>query len=237
MATAAKKITTNPEKGSVVQVTHNRKVRLLLWGGAYATSDNYTFERAKINVVKTYKVADRSKYDIVVKQINSADQLIAAINAQKAESIRSLDIFTHGGPDDFYMVSVRSDKDGGLNDLRLYRYAFHNESFSRGDLKKLQFDRFTVDAKVELHGCKTAEESSVEDNIAADFSKHLYEAGKTRSSVVGHTENATPAYNGGGKTKDEDQDYRHGKRAIFKNGKLIKNTSQKGMLDEAELAK
>jgi hypothetical protein len=62
---------------------------------------------------------------------------------------------------DWTTTSVRSDKDGGLNHIRLYRYAFHNASFSRDDLIKLQFDRFTNDSKVEFHGCKTAEKSKL----------------------------------------------------------------------------
>jgi len=231
------KVKTNHEKGSIAPLPHKRKVRLLLWGGAYATSDNFTFDWAVRNVVKDYKDSDRNKYEIVVKHIGSADDLIATINGQEADSIHSLDLFTHGGPNNFYMVSVRSDRDGGLNKFRWYRYVFHNESFSRSDLKKLQFDKFADDAKVEFHGCKTAENPNDEDNIAADFSKRLYETGKTKSAVIGHIINATPAINGEGKTESKAQDYRHGPRAIFKNGKLTKQTSQQGMLDEAGLAK
>lgn len=217
-------------------VPHKRKVRLLLWGGAYKTNDNFTFDWAVRRVVKDYKANDGNKYEVIVKKIGSADDLLAVLNSQEDNSIRSVDLFTHGGPDHFYMVSVRSDRDGGLNNFRWYRYAFHNESFSRGDLKKIQFSKFSENAKVEIHGCKTASNPKDEDNIAADFSKRLYEAGKTKSAVIGHTTNATPAFNGEGKTADAEQDYRHDERAIFKNGRLVTLTKKKGALDEGGLS-
>lgn len=231
------KVKTNHDKGSVAPVPHKRKVRLLLWGGAYSTSDNFTFDWAVRNVTKDYREGDKNKYEIVSKKIGSADELIAIINGQEADSIRSIDLFTHGGPGNFYMVSVRSDTDGGLNKFRWYRYVFHNESFSRSDLQKLKWDRFADNAKVEFHGCKTAENPRDEDNIAADFSKRLYDAGKTKSAVIGHIINATPSINGEGKTDSKAQDYRHGPRAIFKNGKLTSQTSQKGAIDEGALEK
>ncbi|MDR2837805.1 MAG: hypothetical protein LBV49_04435 [Azonexus sp.] len=230
------KVKTNHEKGSIAPLPHKRKVRLLLWGGAYKTNDNFTFDWTVRRVVKDYKASDNNKYEIIVKKIGSADDLLAVLNGQDDNSIRSLDLFTHGGPDHFYMVSVRSDRDRGLNNFRWYRYVFHNESFSRGDLNKVQFSKFAENAKVEIHGCKTASNPKDEDNIAADFSKRLYEAGKVKSAVIGHTENATPAINGEEKTKDPDQDYRNGKRAVFKNGRLVMLTEQRGTLDEEKLA-
>lgn len=232
-----KKVKTNSTEGSVAPVPHKRKVRLLLWGGAYATGDNSAFEWSARHVVKDYKAGDSNKYEIISKKVESADNFIEILNAQEDDSIRSLDLFTHGGPDNFYMVSVRANKDGWINSFRWYRYVFHNVSFSRSDLKKIQFAKFTENAKVEIHGCKTASDPKDEDNIVADFSKRLYEAGKTKSAVIGHTTEANPEINGRGKTKNPDQDYRFGQRAIYKNGSLVLLTNRQGALDEAELAK
>ena len=47
----------------------------------------------------------------------------------------------------------------------------------------------------------------------------LYEAGKEESVVIGHSEKANPNINGS-KTTIKQQDYRHGKRQIFNNGKI-----------------
>ncbi|SCU91547.1 conserved hypothetical protein [Cupriavidus necator] len=225
---------TNTTRDSVHTVQHERKVRLLLWGGAYAQSDNSAFQMAAINVAKDYKKDDKNKYEIINKRLRSLQSLILEINDQKPNSIRSLDIFTHGGPDNFFMVTVRNDQDGSfLNNIRLYRYIFHNDSFSRAHLRKLKFENFSEDAKVEIHGCQTAATS---DNIVADFSKYLFAAGKTKSVVIGHTTNTDPRINGD-KTGIPDQDYRHLERAIYRGGKLLTKTRKTGALDERELAK
>ncbi|WP_439686251.1 hypothetical protein MNJPNG_27390 [Cupriavidus oxalaticus] len=224
---------TNTSKGSVHTIAVSRKIRLLLWGGAYATSDNNTFDKAKREVIRDYKQSDNNRFSIIDIRIDSAQEFLAATNKQKANSIRSLDVFTHGGPDHFYMVSVREEKDGWPNNLRWYRYAAHNASFSRADLAKIHFLNFTNDAKIEFQGCQTAANPTDENNIAADFSSRLKEAGKTRSSVIGHTTNAVPGIDPNDKPR---QDYRHGSRAIFKRGTLVKITRQHGAIDEKWLA-
>ncbi|WP_044530835.1 hypothetical protein [Herbaspirillum sp. B65] len=229
------KVKTNHEKGSIVPLPYKRKVRLLLWGGAYKTNDNFTFEWTVRKVVKDYKARDQNKYEVISKKIESASDLLAALNGQEDNSIRSLDLFTHGGPEHFYMVSVRSDRDGGLNNFRWYRYIFHNRSFPRSYLGKVKFSKFTENAKVEIHGCQTAKHPKDENNIAADFSRRLYSAGKTKSAVIGHTTNIAPNINGA-KTTDKEQDYRHGERAIFKNGQLVRLTLQRMALDEEKLS-
>lgn len=226
---------TNTTRNSIRTVQHERKVCLLLWGGAYKQSDNSAFQMAAINVEKDYRRGDKNKYEIINKKLLSLRQLVATINDQKESSIRSLDLFSHGGPDNFYMVTVRDDVDGGiLNDIRLYRYIFHDDSFSRGDLSKLKFSNFSEDAKVEIHGCKTAAGS--EGNMVADFSRHLYTAGKTRSVVIGHMTNADPLIRGVATTISE-QDYRHQVRAIYRNGELIAKTRKIGALNEHELSR
>jgi len=103
----------------------------------------------------------------------------------------------------------------------------------------IDFSRFAANAKIEFHGCKTAENPQDEDNIAADFSARLSETGKAQSSVIGHIENAQPLIKGEGKgeTKATEQDYRYGERAIFKNGKLVTTTMQRGGISESGLEK
>ncbi|MBP0624645.1 hypothetical protein [Cupriavidus consociatus] len=70
----------------------------------------------------------------------------------------------------------------------------------------------------------------------ADFSKYLFEAGKTKTVVIEHTTGTDPRINGD-KTEIPDQDYRHLERAIYRGGKLLTRTKKTGALDESELAK
>jgi hypothetical protein len=101
-------------------------------------------------------------------------------------------------------------------------------------ISEINFAKFTKNAKIELHGCRTADAESDTDNIAADLSSRLNNAGKTASLVIGHADKANPNIKGGGEKNDE-QDYRHGQRVVFSNGKIVKETRQKGQLIEREL--
>ncbi|GJH27830.1 hypothetical protein [Caballeronia novacaledonica] len=231
-------VSTNFTKGSIASVSLKRKVRLVLWGGAYATSDNSTFEWAAKRVIKDYTDNDKQKYEIIFKRIDSAESFALSISDQNQDSIHSLDLFTHGGPDHFFMVSVRQEQGGGLNKFKWYRYLFHNSSLSRGDLEKLQYERFAEDAKVEFHGCQTAKEPKEEDNIAADFSRFLFIAGKTHSAVIGHVDKANPNRPvKSGVARFIDQDYRWGQRAIYKDGNLKAITRQEGATNERAFSK
>lgn len=254
------KVKTNHVKGSVAQVEHKRKVRLLLWGGASTPSDNFTFENAKNNVLRDYKNADKNNFELIIKRLLVAKDIITAINAQDPDSIRSLDVWTHGGPQALYLTTADPPppKNASWTSRALYqtgRWGFHNSSLYRTKTRMIlnaagwtegsalvndiDFSKFTVNAKIEFHGCKTAENPKDEDNIAADFSARLSSAGKTQSSVIGHIENAQPLIKGQkkGETSATEQDYRYGKRAIFKNGKLLKTTDQRGAISESELEK
>lgn len=238
------KTKTNFEKGSVAPLLHKRKVRLILWGGAAGPGDNSTFEWAKRNVIKDYKAKDKNNFILIDKKILVAKDIVDYTNSQEDSSIRSLDIFTHGGPQALYLTTANPGTD------RLLRYVFHNSSlyrsrtrmilnaagFTKGSalVNEINFMKFAENAKIELHGCATADKDTDDDNISADLSKRLYEAGKSRSIVIGHAVKANPNIKGGGE-KYEEQDYRHGQRVIFNKGKIINVTKQKGHLDERML--
>ncbi|WP_322101743.1 hypothetical protein [Paraburkholderia sp. J41] len=238
------KAKTNPEKNSVAQLPHKRKLRLLLWGGAATQGDNGAFEWAARNVIKDYKATDRGNFTIDSHHILVAKDIVTYINSQDDDSIRSLDIFTHGGPQALYLTTASPDTE------KVFRYVFHNSSLYRTRIRmilnaagwtegsalveEINFAKFATNAKIELHGCRTADAESDTDNIVADFSTRLYEAGKTASIVIGHADKANPNIKGGGEKNDE-QDYRHGQRVVFHNGKIIKVTRQNGLLVEREL--
>ncbi|RAR64961.1 hypothetical protein C7401_10477 [Paraburkholderia unamae] len=238
------KAKTNPEKNSIAPLPHKRKVRLLLWGGAATPGDNGAFQWAARNVIKDYKASDRGNFTIDEHHILVAKDIVSYINDQDDDSIRSLDIFTHGGPQALYLTTASPDTD------KVLRYVLHNSSLYRTRTRmilnaagwtegsalidEINFGKFAKNAKIELHGCTTADAESDTDNIAADFSSRLSEAGKTVSIVIGHADKANPNIKGGGEKNDE-QDYRHGQRVVFSNGKIVKVTRQNGLLIEREL--
>lgn len=243
MVNKVNKVKTNYEKESVAPVAYKRKVRLLLWGGAATPGDNSAFEWATRNVIKDYKAADKTSV-IEQHRILVAQDIVSHINRQEDDSIKSVDIFTHGGMQALYLTTADP------NTSKALRYVLHNSSFYRSRarmilnaagwtkgsalISEIKFSKFVANAKVELHGCKTAGTDSDDDNITADFSAHLANAGKAASIVIGHADKANPNINGGGEKNDE-QDYRHGQRIIFNNGKIVKVTKQKGHLSERDL--
>ena len=237
------KVKTNYKKDSVIPVAHKRKVRLLLWGGAATPGDNSAFEWATRNVIKDYKAADKESV-IEQHRILVDKDIVRYINQQENDSIRSLDIFTHGGMQALYLTTADPDTNKAL------RYVLHNSSLYRSRTRmifnaagwtegsalvgEIEFGKFVNNAKVELHGCKTAGTESDDDNITADLSTRLAKVGKTASIVVGHADKANPNIKGGGE-KNNEQDYRHGQRVIFSKGKIVKVTTQKGHLIERDL--
>ncbi len=252
------KVKTNHEKGSTVPVKHDRKVRLLLWGGAATPSDNYTFEHAKNNVLRDYKAQDKSKFILGVKRIYVAKDIVRIINSQETDGIQSLDVWTHGGPQALYLTTADPPppEDAWWIRKKAYetnRWVLHNSSLYRTRTRmifnaagwtegsalvdEIDFSKFSQNARVELHGCATAANPSDADNIAADISKKLALAGKTKSFVIGHIENADPLIKGKGKTSAPEQDYRFGDRAIFKHGKLVSITKKHGDFSGKELEK
>ena len=84
-------------------------------------------------------------------------------------------------------------------------------------LDEINFDRFTKNATIEFHGCKTAQEIKVSnlitiDNFAMESSVELYDAGKTESTVIGHVYRSSPTSN---------NDYRQGLRRVYQNGEVV----------------
>ena len=161
------KVKTNHEKGSIASLPHKRKVRLLLWGGAAIPGDNSAFEWAARTVIKDYKVANKGNFAIVKQHILVAKDIESYINCQEDNSIRSLDIFTHGGPQALYLTTASPDTN------KVLRYVLHNSSLYRTRTRmvfnaagwtegsalvsEINFAKFSENTKIELHGCKTAD--------------------------------------------------------------------------------
>jgi hypothetical protein len=244
-------VLTNSRKGSIASITYKRKIRLLLWGGAASPGDNSAFEFAKGNVARDYKTIDRGNFVVMEKRIRVAKDIVSAVNAQEDGSIRSLDVWTHGGPQALYLTTAEPPppRDSSWATQTLYqtrRLMLHNSSLYRSSdrlifqgagwvegsalVDDINFSRFAVNAKLELHGCRTADASG-QDNIAADLSSRLHKAGKKFAVVIGHADKANPNIKGGGESLVE-HDYRHGQRVVFSNGIPVKASTQKGLIPE-----
>jgi hypothetical protein len=226
----------------LAEQTH--QVRLIIWGGAATPGDNSAFEFSARNVASDYRAKTKGNFSFVQQHIKVAKDIVSLINRQPQDSIRSLDIFTHGGPQALYLTTADADSN------QILRYVLHNSSLYRSRARMyfnaagwtegsaligdIDFARFTMNAKIELHGCATAAADSDTDNIAADFSVRLVQAGKRNTVVIGHADKANPNIKGGGE-KNSEQDYRHGRRIVFHNGRILRATNQRGLISETEL--
>ncbi|MGX3045618.1 hypothetical protein [Helicobacter sp. T3_23-1056] len=130
-----------------------------------------------------------------------------------------------------------SKDDIQINSLNASLYASKTTDFlSATDTHKekrtiydIKFDRFIAQgAYIEIHGCESGGDLFVIDGIAKNLSEEI-----PQGYVVGHTTKANPNIDN---TKDiKKQDYRHGKRAIWNNGKVIKEILQQGWINLWEL--
>jgi hypothetical protein len=105
-----------------------------------------------------------------------------------------------------------------------------------GSISSIDFNKFTNDAKIEIHGCKSAAGTILIDNLGINLSEALYKAGKTNAVVVAHLDQANPNIDGS-KTTVKGQDYRHGTRIVYHNGKELFRTNEKGRIKSSTIQK
>ncbi len=210
------------------------KVRLLFSGGAVKQSDNAAFRAAAKNVAKDYQ-GDGTVVRIL--DAISSDNISSTINSYDNNSVASVDMFTHGGNTGLFMYS-NNDKEQNVS---MYDWSITKDIFGdniqdgAGTIDDINYDKFTNDAVIEIHGCNAGASRGILDNIAEDISENLYGAGKTNAVVIAHTEKSNPLINGEGATKVSQQDYRHGSRVVFYNGQPILETTQKGRITQKQI--
>ncbi len=228
--------------------------RLIFYGGTRERNNdgkerpvgkahNWAFYHAAQNVRKDYK--DFSATGEIIK-IDCADSIVKKIAAQPEGSIQSLDVLSHGTP---YTLnfSVSDDRNCGFATSWLIKSGANIVGRFRDDLNAfdgrsryfsdIDFTRFSNTARVQFHGCSIAGEdglSAVSDNIAEVVSKLLHDAGKTGAYVIGHVTKSNPNIKGKA-TKNEEQDYRHGTRVVYRNGAIIFRTKKSGFLKESDI--
>jgi hypothetical protein len=226
--------------------------RLIFWGGSREVNndgrptdngarDNSAFQFAANNGAKDY--GDWGKTGKKHK-IRCANNMVALINAMAAGSLASLDILSHGTPVSLNF-SVRDDLNCGLFASRTAKTGFGIVGPFRDDVNSpdnecavvtdINFRVFTDDAIIELHGCQTAGNAYGLDSIAVNLSQGLSGAGKKKAVVIAHLDKANP--NIGGTQNVLKQDYRHGRRVIIYNGKIVHEFTRTGRIKPSDVEK
>lgn len=213
------------------------KIRILAYGGAQPRGENRTFKYACDNVIKDY-ANDLPQKSFFVH--SGFKQIFDFINKQADNSIQSLDIFCHGNSNGAYFhigtfmdKTVKGTKQGNLyrNSIEKYRDILDREVVDRKDqteVDEIDCKKFTSSCKIEIHGCNTATEDS--GNLCMALSLHFFQQGNKRAVVIGHSNFSNPNINGEGNTKPTEQDYRHGTRRIYHNGKILATHKEKGRI-------
>ncbi|EIC8293378.1 TPA: hypothetical protein N2G40_003203 [Salmonella enterica] len=228
---------TQRKSSNVVNQKITRRVHLLFYGGALKVGDNSAFEFSAKNVRKDYM-----KYfpndSIIFEFISSAKTMVDIINNQKKGNVASLDLFFHGSKWGLYMYKgssmnkTLSVDDVSNNNLNAGLYGGFTTGLTSTDASE---EKRTIDdidfsvfidsgAIIEIHGCESGGDLIFIDSISKNLSEKI-----PNGYVIGHTTKAYPNIND---TKvNEEQDYRHGERAIWKNGTVIKKTTKQGWLN------
>ncbi|AZZ93456.1 hypothetical protein EUZ85_23135 [Hahella sp. KA22] len=154
---------------------------------------NSAFEFAALNVINDYKSGNINK----IKITNAAD-MINALNNNQISSVSSLDILCHGTPYSLNFSENENENCGLITGffaktgLAFYYSSWEDGIYSFSDdsryVSDINFKVFTEDARIQIHGCNTARGSMPGDTLTIALSKELYQAGKTKSYVIGHTD-------------------------------------------------
>lgn len=200
---------------------------------------NGAFYFAAQNVINDYKSGEKRSI-----KITTAADMVRKINTCSPKSVASLDVFCHGTPYSLNF-SIKENESCGLvtgwmakQSLRVYYSTWddgiYNFSSDSRYVSDIDFKVFTDDARIQIHGCNTARGSMPGNTLVEEFSEQIYNAGRKKAYVIGHTDKSNPNINGS-KTTIKQQDYRHGERSIYHNGRLLKTTQKKGIISHDEI--
>lgn len=229
---------TNPTAQSLKKVP-DKNVRLIFSCQYKKAGDNNTFDQVAKNLKRDYDKRD-AKHEVLIVKVTSGKELVEIINAYGKDTIRSVDILSHSNSENAYISDGPKEKHlrQSIPFYRIYEWEIFSDKRELDDIK---FDRFTNNGKVEMHGCKSSSETELDDNIIRQISIELFNAGKMKSCAIGHGRKGNPNING---TQDPmKMDYRHGRRFIYHNGRVLlyKNvpqqryTLEQGHLDESAI--
>ena len=158
---------------------------------------NSAFYFAARNVAKDYKDAEKRAI-----KITTAADMVKKINACSPKSVTSLDVFCHGTPYSLNF-SIKENENCGLvtgwmakQGLRAYYFTWddgiYNFSSDSRYVSDIDFKVFTEDARIQIHGCNTARGSMPGNTLVEEFSEQIYNAGRKKAYVIGHTDKSNP---------------------------------------------
>lgn len=231
-------------------------VRLIFIANCFTAAENSAFKYAAANLVADYERDSASHSTVKRIYFDNARQIVDSINCQRLV-IKSVDFLSHSRDDRIgatmtrgkvqYRTSlfatrqvmqearVLTDAEGPAESLR--------NSSRMASLEEINFSHFSYDAVVEIHGCHAGTEiDSLPANICRRMSLALYMSGKQLAVVIGHGTRANPnalrghagaAASPSFKESVLAQDYRHGLRMLYFNGRTILATRTPGAIPQA----
>jgi hypothetical protein len=226
--------------------------RFIFYGGARERNNNGSLRQEGTGANRTFECAARQvaasypgfRDNGRMIRLSTAADMVNVINEQAEGSILSMDVLSHGSPwtlnfsrEDnvncgFYgNESIRTF----TNDVVALQSGGDVNPFGTGaaSITDISFANFVNDARIEFRGCNAANTDDPHFRrirhlgrhliLAKAISEHLNAASRTRSYVIGHATGSTP--NIPGRTGC---DYRHGRRVIYHNGRVLYETRDRG---------
>lgn len=187
---ASRSSVTNKIDNSVVTI-NLKKVRLIVVCQHKNERDTNTFKAVQYNLAREYTARFGNKYEIVKIYAPNGETLVDIINSYGENMIRSMDILSHSSHRALFM-SEAGDLWGGdglyiSNWEQLWAIGIDG-----ADIGEINFNNFTNNAHIEIHGCNGASEDYPDENIVHKISILLFDAGKKKSYVIGHTTKNNP---------------------------------------------
>jgi hypothetical protein len=233
-------------------------VRLIFIANCFSSAENSAFRFAAANLSAEYEQDNRNRQVIKRIYFDNARQVVDSINCQKLV-IKSVDFLSHAKNDRIgaYITKGSRQYRTSLFESKERMQEVAGEADGEGlansrkmaAIEEIDFTRFAYDAVIEIHGCHAGtEQDSLPDNISKSLSLALYMAGKQLAVVIGHSTRANPnlavtsgSHGGaaanpvGFKQSVLAQDYRHGLRMLYFNGKVILSTRQSGGIPQSTI--
>ena len=231
-------------------------VRLIFIANCFTSAENSAFKFAAANLIADYGRDSGGRQIIKRIYFDNARQIVDSINRQRLV-IKSVDFLSHSRDDRIGAVATRGavqyrtslfESRERLEEARVL-YDAEGGDLRNGSrmasIEEINFSRFSYDAVIEIHGCHAGTVvDSLPGNICRRLSKALYMSGKQLAVVIGHGTRANPNSSAGSgghsgvaaaagpgfKESVLSQDYRHGLRMVYFNGRTILATRVSGAI-------
>jgi hypothetical protein len=238
-------------------------VRLIFIAKCFTSAENSAFKFAAANLVADYERDSSARGRIIVKRIyfDNARQIVDSINHQRLV-IKSVDFLSHSRDDRIgaemtrgsaqYRTSLFVSREC-LEEARVLTDAAGGDlrnSSRMASIEEIDFSHFSYDAVIEIHGCHAGGGvDSLPGNMCRRLSRALYMSGKQLAVVIGHGTRANPNEARGAGTHSGvaaapgpgfresvvAQDYRHGLRLVYFNGRTILATRTPGAISSGAI--